>query len=307
MAKTTAKKSKNNKKPTTPKKNIHANVDAAHRSMRISILLFIFVLMLTIGVLMYQYQVKPSGKELLTSTLNASSVDFTDITEEDKKNNDFMAALKYLLTKKVISGYSDNTLKVGNPVNRAEFIKMLSVSLGANVESFAEPCFTDITGTEWYAKFVCYAKDAGWVGGATGGKFLPGNQISLAEAIKIVVTAQGWESTDTDEIALPKSKKIVQNAWYVPYLKVAFSKSLLDFEKNENLDPGKLLTRKDVIFIIFKASLIDTLKVKKYSPSLITELYKQAGIVMSAEATPAFKSAPVTAEAAVTTKAKPKK
>lgn len=242
---------------------------------------------------MYQYKVKPSGRELLTSAMDAIPMpDFKDISPEDKKNNDFMAALKFLVSKGVILGYGDNTLKPNNPVNRAEFIKMLTIALKADVNGFAKPCFKDIKGSEWFAQYICYAKDAGWVGGFADGKILPGNQISLAEAIKIIVTAQQWDITNTKDMSLPTSKNIVKTAWYIPYLKVAFSKFLLYYYKNDNLDPAMLLTRKDVILIIFSGMLVDTIKVEKYNPSLIPQLYQQEGIVMSGEA-----SKPVSPEA----------
>ena len=242
---------------------------------------------------MYQYNVKPSGKDMLTSTMDATPMpDFKDISPEDKKNGDFMAALKFLVSKWVILGYGDNTLKPNNPVNRAEFIKMLTIALKSDVSGFAKPCFKDVTGTEWFAQYICYAKDAGWVGGFADGKILPGNQISLAEAIKIIVTAQQWDITNTKDMSLPTSKNIVKTAWYIPYMKVAFSKFLLYYYKSDNLDPAMLLTRKDVILIIFSGMLVDTIKVEKYSPSLIPQLFQQEGVVMSGEATK-----PVTPEA----------
>lgn len=267
------------------KSSLDAHMGGAQRSARISVLLFIFVVVLTVGLLMYQYNVKPAGKELLTSTFSA--YDFTDISPEDKKNSDFMAALKFLGSKGVILGYGDNTLKPNNPVNRAEFIKMLTIALKADVSNSAKPCFKDINGTEWFAQYICYAKDAGWVSGFADGKILPGNQISLAEAIKIIVTAEQWDTSNTKDMTLPKSKKIVANAWYIPYLKVAFSKFILYYYKDNNLDPAMLLTRKDVILIIFSGMLVDTIKAEKYNPSLIPQLYQQEGVALSGEASKA--------------------
>lgn len=287
------------------KTSINKNADMAQRSARISILLFVFVIVLTVGLLMYQHNVKPAGKELLTSTLDAAPVNFSDLSEEDKKNNDFIAALKYLLTKEIIAGYGDNTLKPNNPVNRAEYIKMVATALKADVKNFDKPCAQDIDGTEWFAKYVCYAKDAGWIGGSADGNILPGKQISLAEAIKIMVTAQQWDITNTKDMTLPKSKKILSTAWYVPYIKVAYSKYLLNYFKKDNLDPGMLLKRKDVIMFIFSSLLVDTMKVEKYSSSLIPKLFEQEGIVMSGEAQ--FKSAPTSPEAPVKTTPKKKK
>ena len=57
-------------------------------------------------------------------------------------------------------------------------------------------CFEDVT-TEWYAKYVCYAKEEGLVEGYSGNYFKPGDNIMRAEAVKIVSEAYKWDDLGT--------------------------------------------------------------------------------------------------------------
>lgn len=298
MAKAKAKTTAVKKSPEKAKNPVlKHHVEKQSSSARIAFLLFGFLLLLTIGTLLYQKSITPSGKEILASTLSSSSAapQFDDISPEDKKNHDFMAAVSFLAQKGIVLGYGDNKLKPLNPVNRAEFLKMLTIALKKDITGFGKPCFSDVKGDEWFAPYVCYAKDAGWIKGFQDGKVLPGNQISLAEAVKIIVTAEQWSIENTEGMSLPTSKKIVQTAWYIPYIKVAFSKFILYYYKADNLDPAMLLSRRDVILILFSGILVDTIKTPAYSPSDIPKLFSQEGIPLTGEAS--LNSAPSTPEA----------
>lgn len=72
---------------------------------------------------------------------------------------------KYLYTaysKKVVDGYPDGTFKPTNTVNKAEFYKILFNGMGVEVDPNvkADP-FVDVPRTEWFAKYVAYAKELG--------------------------------------------------------------------------------------------------------------------------------------------------
>ena len=278
-------------------------------STKIGILLFAFLLVMTIGAMMYQSMTEKTlnGKNVQASTFKEYISDFTDIDQKDRINKDFMFALQYLSTKGIVLGYSDNKLKPENPVNRAEFLKMLTIALRANVSGFDKPCFKDVLATDWFAPYICFAKDAGWVSGYGDGKILPGNQISLAEALKIIVTAEQWDTTNVKDMPFPRSWKVVEKAWYMPYVKVAYSKFLLyNYRFAENLDPSSLMSRKDVIVILFHGILVDTIKVDKYDQKYVKQLFSQENIPYAAEDTSS--PAPTTGEATpVSPEPQPKK
>lgn len=241
-------------------------------SARITLLLFVCLIALTIGTLLYQKSLPASEAKKLQSSV----ITFSDLAEEDKKDSEFSAALQYLTSTKVMKGYDDGTFKPTQSVNRAEFLKMLTVSQGGAVVPLDEPCFKDTPMEAWFAPYVCFAKNAGWISGYKDGTAKPGNTIMISEALKILITAKQWNLDDAKSKKLPKG--LDSKAWFAPYVKVALQKGLW---KEKDFDPGKLLNRKEIALMLFRAILVDEMKVETYSTAQIADLFSNAGIALS--------------------------
>lgn len=99
----------------------------------------------------------------------------------------FGGAINYLTDQGVVQGYSDGTFRPENTINRAEFLKTV-VGAVTTEELTGSFCFSDVN-DEWFAPYVCTAKDMGIVDGYPDGTFLPANPVNLVEALKIVVNA----------------------------------------------------------------------------------------------------------------------
>lgn len=112
-------------------------------------------------------------------------------------------AINYLQENNFVQGYSDGTYRPDNEINRAEFLKIILESLDIELDS-AEFCFPDVQ-SDWYAPYVCKAKDLGIVSGYFDGYFRPANEINLVEALKIIL-----ESYDA-------TLNYNYSVWYEPY------------------------------------------------------------------------------------------
>lgn len=135
----------------------------------------------------------------------------------DVEGHDYETAVKYLGDNEIIEGYSDGSYKPDNTVNRAEFTKIIvGAKLGSNPTSYASNCFPDVPSSEWYASYVCYAKQAGIIGGYPDGTFKPGDTINLAEAAKILV--------NTLEVDIPE---IESDLWYRQYIEAMQNSSYI--------------------------------------------------------------------------------
>lgn len=118
--------------------------------------------------------------------------------------------IKYIGDQGIVQGYDDGTYKPDALINRAEFTKII---IGAKLRGAPLPeagnCFKDIN-DEWFAIFVCYAKDQGIIQGYDDGNFRPTNNISIAEASKIIVGGLlDGKATATEGVE-----------WYVPYMEM---------------------------------------------------------------------------------------
>lgn len=138
-----------------------------------------------------------------------NQTNFNDIELSNYKN-----AIIYLKQNGIVSGYDDGSFKPLNPINRAEFTKIVVGTIEPNPSGSS--CFSDVK-DEWFAPYVCYAKANNVIGGYNDGSFKPNQNINLAEALKIVLLA----------LKIDLSSNAGSN-WYDVYLNTATSKNLLN-------------------------------------------------------------------------------
>jgi len=126
-------------------------------------------------------------------------------------------AIAYLKTAGVVQGYPDGTYKPTDEINRAEFTKIVVASLYTDLKG--KNCFSDVK-DEWYAPYICKAKDEGIIDGYPDGTFKPADKIKFSEAAKIIVNALGG---GVDPAALASSS----GQWFQPYVtKLATEKDI---------------------------------------------------------------------------------
>ncbi|MFA6024118.1 MAG: S-layer homology domain-containing protein [Candidatus Gracilibacteria bacterium] len=137
------------------------------------------------------------------------------------------AAIDSLYASGVVEGYADGTYRPDSTINRAEFVKIL-IEAKYPGQSEGTFCFNDVTAA-WYAPYICKAKTLGIVDGYDDGSFKPGNLINLAEALKIVLEADG--------VVICES---CYSIWYEPYYWWAAPRGILE---KVNTDIAHSVTR----------------------------------------------------------------
>lgn len=88
----------------------------------------------------------------------------------------------------IVQGYADGTYRPDAQINRAEFTKII-VEATLPDEAGAG-CFPDVQ-RQWFAPYVCMAKEKGFIGGYPDGTFKPDRRVNFAEAAKIIAVAFG--------------------------------------------------------------------------------------------------------------------
>ena len=195
---------------------------------------------------------------LLTPLAMAS---FSDVSQNHKNR----IAIEYLQEEGIIDGYSDGTYRPQNTINRAEMMKMLVEGLGITPDpNDYRDCFPDV-GSDWYARYVCYAKEQNWVGGYPDGTFRPANNVLDVEAFKMILNARGVELA-TDYVPL-LFEGISPNEWYRPYLVTAEKLNLTDY-----FTPGADYKRGEVAEVIFRTLVINEMDVSSFSEEAQYEL-----------------------------------
>lgn len=92
--------------------------------------------------------------------------------------------VNFLSTRGVITGYEDGTFRPDNNITRREFTAMIT-RLGEVLEANGSG-FPDVADTDWAVDNIYTAAVKGLVNGYEDGTFRPDNNITRAEAVKIV-------------------------------------------------------------------------------------------------------------------------
>lgn len=171
---------------------------------------------------------------------------FADVFTNDPVNE----ALDYLYEEAVIEGYDDGTFRPNSFINRAEFVKMIVAGLGLepDPEEYYD-CFQDVA-DDWYAKYVCYSEEQGWVEGYEGGYFYPAANITKTEALAVIERVLEWEIPENPDWS--QYYDVDPTDWFAPYVEVAEENGLL-FELGYWLSPHEIITRGQMSEYLYRA------------------------------------------------------
>jgi hypothetical protein len=165
-------------------------------------------------------------------------------------NHKYAKAIESLLFAGVISGYEDGTFKPDASVNRAEMLTMLTGTMNADLSgSGLSGCFNDVQ-DQWFAPFVCYAKNQGWVSGVNG-FYKPDQSIVRAEALKIVLEASDLEIPET--AASSSFSDVSTGDWFAKYAQVALDNGIID--KSGFFGPSVQISRGELSDMLYRTFL----------------------------------------------------
>jgi len=106
---------------------------------------------------------------MVVGSILTASAKFSDVALGHKNSQ----AISFLQDSGVIGGYSDGSFKPEGELNRAQLMKILVEGQGITPDSEQyRDCFPDVA-DQWYAPYVCYGKEIGWVEGFKDGTFRP--------------------------------------------------------------------------------------------------------------------------------------
>lgn len=163
---------------------------------------------------------------------------FADISLD----NPAAESIRFVKKAGIVAGYPDGSFRPESKINRAEFLKILiAARFGAEQPAVSNPCFSDFAATDWFAPFVCAAKEKQVISGYPDGSFRPANSINIAEAAKIISQSYSFEL----RIAA------AGEAWFAPAIEFLAQKNILPAELAAN--PAAELTRAQMAELIFRA------------------------------------------------------
>lgn len=130
---------------------------------------------------------------IVASSASAFAVTFPDVDESASYAN----AVETVSALGVVVGDDNGLFNPDANVTRAEFTTMVVRALGEEAAATAATTssFTDAANTSvhWAAGYIAQGVADGWINGYGDGTFKPDNTVTYAEAVKMLVSAIGYE------------------------------------------------------------------------------------------------------------------
>lgn len=151
----------------------------------------------------------------------------------------------------ILQGKGDGDLALDESVTRAEFCAFVGRLIRA-VNVPYTPKFKDVKEDDWFAQDVLNLEAYGLVNGNGNGEFLPNNNVTYAEAIKILVCALGYEIVAEEAGGYPNG-----------YLTTGAKLKLGD---GVNATSTDALTRGAVVLMLYNALDVEILEPVSFDP-----------------------------------------
>lgn len=159
--------------------------------------------------------------------------------------------MDYLLSKGIISGYPDGTLKPDDYITRAEFVKIVNNVIGSYEE--VELSFKDVDKKDWFYDEVAKAVKSGYVEGYGDNTFRPNSPITRQEVAKIIVTVFGLEDDDLNNDSRFVDQSRISN-WAREYVFILKEKGYVSGYEDGTFRPNAPITRAESMKIITNVS-----------------------------------------------------
>ncbi|EKD93416.1 MAG: hypothetical protein ACD_28C00151G0021 [uncultured bacterium] len=196
--------------------------------------------------------------------LQAFATTFDDVSSSHEN----YLGIEYLVSIGTLQGYDDGTYKPDQTVNRVELMKILVAGQGIEPDEIIyQGCFPDVT-TQWFARYVCYAKEKGWVEGYEDGTFKPAQVVNRVEASKMVVGAYGF--APVMESMTENFADVLPADWFYGYVSALRYVGVIEFDA-DNYYPANEMTRGLIAEYIFRVLVSN-----ENDEEIYTEEYRNA-------------------------------
>lgn len=187
-------------------------------------------------------------------TQAAPPTNFLDVS----RSHEHFLSIQYFAAQGMISGYSDQTFKSENPINRAEALKLILVT--SKIPLIDQPPslpMPDVQPGDWFFPYVATAHDLKIVSGNAGaGTFTPGRQVNRAEFFKILFAANKVDLSPRQEQESSPYPDVPREAWFFPSLAYAAQAGIIEADPSGRLLPGQSMNRGEVVEALYRFTLV---------------------------------------------------
>lgn len=153
-----------------------------------------------------------------------------------------------LISKDILKGYEDGTVRPDNSISRAELTTLVVRAMGLNPSENTVLDFADKDSIpSWAAGYVALAKENGIISGYEDNTFRSDRICTREEAVTIIMNAFKLGESD-NEIKFEDSKEI--SAWSYKYVAKAVELGIINGYPDNTFRPSKSISRAEIFTIL---------------------------------------------------------
>jgi len=167
-------------------------------------------------------------------------------------NSLYCDAIAWTTSERIFLGYSDNTFKPYDPINRVELLKVILEAYNANIlpDDGTNLGFIDVTVGAWYMPYIRTGKALGVFHGDLGYYTArPGDTVNRVEALKMIFETLDAQQNYDMGICSTNYEDVPYYAWYYDYACESYKYNLF---VGTYLYPSSSATRGEVAELLYK-------------------------------------------------------
>lgn len=169
---------------------------------------------------------------------------FSDISDHWAKES-----ILSLLTKGIIEGYPDKTIRPDKEITRAEIAKLIAVMLNLEPSKNPDIKYSDKAKIpSWALGYIDVLTDKGILQGYNDNTFRASNNVTRNEMAVIVMRALGYDDAPSGPISFKDAKSIP--AWSINYVGKGAELGIFNGYTDSTFRPDRYITRAEVFKII---------------------------------------------------------
>jgi len=177
-------------------------------------------------------------------TKKPDSADFSDISNHWAKES-----IISLLSKGIIEGYPDKTIRPDKEITRAEIAKLIAVMLNLEPSKNTDIKYSDKAKIpSWALGYIVVLTDKGILQGYNDNTFRASNYVTRMEMAVIIMRALGYENTPSGPVSFKDANSIP--AWSINYVGKGVELGIFNGYTDSTFKPERYITRAEVFKII---------------------------------------------------------
>ena len=126
---------------------------------------------------------------MLLCSGSAKAAVFSDVPD----SADYAAAVEALYQQGIITGDDNGRFNPNQTITRAETAAIICRLMGQPAAASAKTPFSDVPSSHWASGYIAKAAELGIINGYGNGTFGPGDPVTYAQMVKMLVCVCGYE------------------------------------------------------------------------------------------------------------------